>query len=52
LGFFKFKLFYLPNSGDEKSAGIKPGNKMVAMAKHGIIQHIPVLPLKDVRVYL
>jgi AbrB family looped-hinge helix DNA binding protein len=30
-----------------KSAGIKPGDKMVAIAKHGIIQYIPVRPIKD-----
>lgn len=30
-----------------KSAGIKPGDKMVAISKHGIIQYIPVRPLKE-----
>ncbi len=30
-----------------KRAGIKPGDKMVAITKHGIIQYIPVRPLKD-----
>ena len=30
-----------------KQAGIKPGDKMVAITKHGIIQYIPVRPLKD-----
>ena len=30
-----------------KRAGIKPGDKMVAITKHGIIQYVPVLPLKE-----
>ena len=30
-----------------KQAGIKPGDKMVAITKHGIIQYIPVRPLND-----
>ena len=30
-----------------KSAGIKPGDKMVAITKHGIIQYIPIRPLKE-----
>jgi AbrB family looped-hinge helix DNA binding protein len=30
-----------------KQAGIKPGDKMVALSKHGIIQYIPVRPIKD-----
>jgi len=30
-----------------RKAGIKPGDKMVAITKHGIIQYIPVRPLKD-----
>jgi len=30
-----------------RQAGIKPGDKMVAIAKHGIIQYIPVRPIKD-----
>jgi AbrB family looped-hinge helix DNA binding protein len=29
-----------------KQAGIKPGDKMVAITKHGIIQYIPVRPIK------
>ena len=29
-----------------KKAEIKPGDKMVAITKHGIIQYIPVSPLK------
>jgi AbrB family looped-hinge helix DNA binding protein len=32
-----------------KRAGIKPGDKMVAITKHGIIQYIPVRPLKDIQ---
>lgn len=27
-------------------AGIKPGDKMVALAKHGILHYIPVRPLR------
>jgi AbrB family looped-hinge helix DNA binding protein len=30
-----------------RKAGIKPGDKMVAITKHGIIQYIPVHPIKD-----
>jgi len=30
-----------------KKAGIKPGDKMIALTKHGIIQYIPVRPLKE-----
>jgi AbrB family looped-hinge helix DNA binding protein len=30
-----------------KSAGIKPGDKMVALIKRGIIQYIPVRPIKE-----
>ena len=30
-----------------KRAGIKPGDKMVAITKHGIIQYIPVRPMKE-----
>jgi AbrB family looped-hinge helix DNA binding protein len=32
-----------------KRAGIKPGNKMVAIIKHGIIQYIPVCPIKETK---
>ena len=28
-----------------QEAGIKPGDKMVAIAKHGILQYVPVHPL-------
>jgi AbrB family looped-hinge helix DNA binding protein len=30
-----------------KQSGIKPGDKMVAITKHGIIQYIPVCPMKE-----
>jgi AbrB family looped-hinge helix DNA binding protein len=30
-----------------KRAGIKPGDKMVDITKHGIIQYIAVRPLKE-----
>ena len=30
-----------------KQSGIKPGDKMVAITKHGIIQYIPIRPLKE-----
>ena len=30
-----------------REAGIKPGDKMVAITKHGIIQYIPVRPIKE-----
>ena len=30
-----------------KGSGIKPGDKMVAITKHGIIQYIPIRPIKD-----
>ncbi len=30
-----------------KQSGIKPGDKMVAITKHGIIQYIPVRPIKE-----
>jgi AbrB family looped-hinge helix DNA binding protein len=32
-----------------KQAKIKPGDKMVAITKHGIIQYIPVRPIKELR---
>ena len=32
-----------------KQAKIKPGDKMVAITKHGIIQYIPVRPIKDTK---
>jgi AbrB family looped-hinge helix DNA binding protein len=30
-----------------RNSGIKPGDKMVAIAKHGIIQYIPICSLKE-----
>jgi AbrB family looped-hinge helix DNA binding protein len=30
-----------------KKSGIKPGDKMVAITKHGIIQYIPVRSIKE-----
>jgi AbrB family looped-hinge helix DNA binding protein len=30
-----------------KTAGIKPGDKMIAITKHGILQYIPVRPMKE-----
>ena len=30
-----------------KKSGIKPGDKMVAITKHGILQYIPVRPLSE-----
>ena len=30
-------------------AGIKPGDRMVAIAKHGILQYVPVRPLSKTR---
>jgi AbrB family looped-hinge helix DNA binding protein len=35
-----------------KKAGIKPGDKMVAITKHGIIQYIPICPLKDTKGFI
>lgn len=35
-----------------KEAGIKPGDKMVAITKHGIIQYIPVCSLKDTKGFI
>ncbi len=35
-----------------KRSGIKPGDKMVAIAKHGIIQYIPVCPLKETKGFI
>ncbi len=32
-----------------REAGIKPGDKMMAITKHGIIQYIPVRPLKETK---
>jgi AbrB family looped-hinge helix DNA binding protein len=30
-----------------KQSGIKPGDKMIAITKHGIIQYIPIRPIKE-----
>ena len=35
-----------------KETGIKPGDKMVAITKHGIIHYIPVCPLKDTKGFI
>jgi AbrB family looped-hinge helix DNA binding protein len=32
-----------------KAAGIKPGDKMVAIAKHGVLQYVPVRSLKETK---
>ena len=32
-----------------EEAHIKPGDKMVAMAKHGILQYVPVRPLSETK---
>jgi len=32
-----------------REAHIKPGDRMVAIAKHGILQYVPVRPLKDTK---
>ena len=32
-----------------EAANIKPGDKMVAIAKHGILQYVPVRPLKQTK---
>jgi AbrB family looped-hinge helix DNA binding protein len=35
-----------------KEAKIKPGDKMVAITKHGIIHYIPVKPLADTKGFI
>lgn len=35
-----------------RETGIKPGDKMVAITKHGIIHYIPVCPLKDTKGFI
>jgi AbrB family looped-hinge helix DNA binding protein len=35
-----------------RETGIKPGDKMVALTKHGIIHYIPVCPLKDTKGFI
>ncbi|HUI01355.1 MAG TPA: AbrB/MazE/SpoVT family DNA-binding domain-containing protein [Nitrososphaerales archaeon] len=32
-----------------EAANIKPGDKMVAIAKHGILEYVPVRPVKETR---
>ena len=32
-----------------QEANIKPGDKMVAIAKHGILQYVPVRSLKETK---
>ncbi|HKT22472.1 MAG TPA: AbrB/MazE/SpoVT family DNA-binding domain-containing protein [Nitrososphaerales archaeon] len=32
-----------------QEAGIKPGDRMVAIAKHGILQYVPVRPIQKTR---
>jgi AbrB family looped-hinge helix DNA binding protein len=35
-----------------KKSGIKPGDKMVAITKHGIIQYIPICSLKETKGFI
>jgi AbrB family looped-hinge helix DNA binding protein len=35
-----------------KKSGIKPGDKMVAITKHGIIQYIPICSLNETKGFL
>ena len=35
-----------------EAANIKPGDKMVAIAKHGILEYVPVRPVKATRVMI
>lgn len=32
-----------------KEAGIKPGDKMVAISKHKVLHYVPVRPIKDTK---
>ena len=32
-----------------KEAGIKPGDKMIAISKHRILHYIPLKPIKDTK---
>lgn len=32
-----------------KEAGIKPGDKMIAISKHKILHYIPMKPMKDTK---
>ena len=35
-----------------RQSGIKPGDKMVAVTKHGIIHYIPVRPIKETKGFI
>jgi AbrB family looped-hinge helix DNA binding protein len=35
-----------------KQAGIKPGDKMAAITKHGLIQYIPIYSMKDTKGFI
>lgn len=35
-----------------REAGIKPGDKMVAVAKHGVLHYIPVHPLPKTKGFI
>ena len=35
-----------------RKAGIKPGDKMVAITKHGIIQYIPICPIEETKGFI
>ena len=35
-----------------KKSGIKPGDKMVAITKHGILQYIPICSLKETKGFI
>ena len=35
-----------------KKSGIKPGDKMIAITKHGIIQYIPICALKETKGFI
>lgn len=35
-----------------KTAGIKPGDKMLVIVKHGIIHYVPVRAIKDTKGWL
>ena len=35
-----------------RKSGIKPGDKMIAITKHGIIQYIPICSLKETKGFI
>jgi AbrB family looped-hinge helix DNA binding protein len=35
-----------------RQSGVKPGDKMVAVTKHGIIHYIPVRPIKETKGFI